>query len=230
MPDTPRSVMLFAAGFGTRMGSLTADRPKPLIEVDGKPLIDHALELAEAVSPETLVANVHYKPQMLTDYLAPKGVKLSVEDGEILETGGGLRKALSLLGNNPVFTMNTDAIWTGPNPLIALLDAWNPSTMDALLMCVPKDQAVGFRGAGNFVPDAKGSLTRGDGLIYGGIQILKTDLLADVKEASFSLNVVWDQMIAAGRLYGIQHSGGWCDVGRPEGIALAEDMIRSADV
>jgi len=230
MPRTPRSVMLFAAGFGTRMGSLTADRPKPLIEVDGKPLIDHALDLAGAISPETLVANIHYKSEMLSDHLLPKGVKLSVEDGEILETGGGLRKALSLLGNSPVFTMNTDAIWTGPNPLLALLDAWDPSTMDALLMCVPKDQAVGFRGAGNFVPDAKGSLTRGDGLIYGGIQILKTDLLAGAKEASFSLNVIWDQMIAAGRLYGIKHSGGWCDVGRPEGIALAEDMIRLPNV
>lgn len=230
MPETPRSVMLFAAGFGTRMGALTADRPKPLIEVDGQPLIDHALDLAAALSPETLVANIHYKPQMMSDHLVPKGVKLSVEDGEILETGGGLRKALGLLGDGPVFTMNTDAIWTGPNPLLALLDAWDASQMDALLMCVPKGQAVGFQGAGNFVPDTQGCLTRGDGLIYGGVQILKTDLLDEVEETSFSLNVVWDQMIEKGRLYGLSHSDGWCDVGRPEGIALAEDMIRGAHV
>jgi MurNAc alpha-1-phosphate uridylyltransferase len=222
--------MLFAAGFGTRMKGLTADRPKPLIEVDGKPLIDHALDLTKAISPDKIVANLHYKPQMLADHLMPKGVQLSYETDEILETGGGLRQALDLLGKGPVFTMNTDAIWTGPNPLMTLLDQWNPDTMDALLMCVPKSQTVGYEGAGNFVPDAQGRLNRGDGLIYGGVQILKTDQLAGVTDNSFSLNVIWDQMIDQGRLFGATHSGQWCDVGRPEGIGLAEDLIRSAHV
>lgn len=230
MCSAPTSVMLFAAGFGTRMGALTADTPKPLIPVGGRPLIDHAIDLAQDISPERIVANLHYLPERLAAHLTPKGVECLIEEPEILETGGGLRHALPLLGDGPVFTMNTDAIWTGDNPLTVLLNRWNPDEMDALLMCVPKDQAIGFKGLGNFVPDAKGRLVRGDGLIYGGVQILKTDRLAKVSEVSFSLNVVWDDMIADGRLFGVTHRGQWCDVGHPEGIALAESIVRDADV
>lgn len=230
MPDAPSSVMLFAAGFGTRMGTLTADRPKPLIEVNGTPLIDHAIALAQGINPAKIVANLHYKSDMLAAHLTPKGVALSHESGQILETGGGLRKALPLLGGDPVFTMNTDAIWTGPNPLQVLLDKWNPDTMDALLMCVPKDRAVGYSGSGNFIPDTKGRLTRGDGLIYGGIQILKTDQLENIAETSFSLNLLWDRMIADDRLFGIEHKGQWCDVGTAGGIKLAETLLRTVDV
>ncbi len=221
-------VLLFAAGFGTRMGALTADRPKPMIEVAGRPLIDHALDLARDVAPKRVVANLHYKPQILADHLAPQGVITILEWPQILETGGGLRHALPILGPDPVITLNTDAIWSGPNPLRRLLDAWDPERMDALLICLDPARAHGHGGAGDFTPADNGSLTRGPGLIYGGAQILKTDGLSDIDDTAFSLNLLWDRMIAAGRLHGLTYPGRWCDVGRPDGIALAEELI--ADV
>ncbi|MEM8731638.1 MAG: nucleotidyltransferase family protein [Pseudomonadota bacterium] len=220
------SVLLFAAGFGTRMGALTADRPKPLIEVAGTPLIDHALALAEAVKPPRIVANLHYKAQMLADHLASKGVITSLEWPEILETGGGLRQALPLLGPDPVMTLNPDVIWSGPNPLALLLSAWDPARMDGLLLCLPPDQTVGRSGPDDFTVSQEGRLSRGPGVVYGGAQILKTDMLSDIPDKAFSLNVLWDRMIARNRLSGLRYPGKWCDVGRPEGIALAERLIR----
>lgn len=228
MTTRPQAVMLFAAGFGTRMRELTRTRPKPLIPVAGRPLIDHALDLTDAVRPLRVVANLHYRADQLAEHLAPRGVLLSHEQPDILETGGGLRAALPLLGPGPVFTMNTDAIWSGPNPLELLLDAWDPARMDALLICVPIAQTIGHAGPGDFKIDPQGHLERGPGHVYGGIQILKTDVLADIPEKAFSLNVLWDRMHRDGRLYGLQYPGRWCDVGRPEGIALAEEML--ADV
>ena len=119
MQRSPEAVMLFAAGFGTRMRELTRDKPKPMIEVAGQPLIAHALNLAQEINPSRIAANVHYKPEPLKAFLEPENVLVSHEIPEILDTGGGLRLALPLLGAGPVFTMNTDAIWKGPNPLKA---------------------------------------------------------------------------------------------------------------
>ncbi len=228
MTRHPEALMLFAAGFGTRMGALTKDRPKPLIEVAARPLIDHTLDLVGDLQPTRVVANLHYLPDQLEAHLAPKGVLLSREEPEILETGGGLRAALPLLGAGPVYTLNTDAIWSGPNPLSLLRDAWDPGRMDALLMCVPITQTIGHAGPGDFTADADGRITRGPGLVYGGAQIMKTDGLMDVSEKAFSLNVLWDQMHKRDRLFAAIYPGRWCDVGRPEGIALAEGLI--ADV
>ncbi len=228
MSQSPDAVMLFAAGFGTRMGALTKDRPKPLIEVAGRPLIDHALALVDAVHPSRVVANLHYHADQLQAHLAPKGILLSHETPEILETGGGLRAALPMLGTGPVFTLNTDAIWTGPNPLSLLQEAWDPDRMDALLMCVPIGQTIGHAGEGDFTADADGRITRGPGLVYGGVQILKTDGLQHIAEQAFSLNLLWNQMHDRKRLFALGYPGRWCDVGRPEGIALAEGML--ADV
>ncbi|WP_420585514.1 nucleotidyltransferase family protein [Ruegeria sp.] len=228
MTQHPDAVMLFAAGFGTRMGALTKDRPKPLIEVAGRPLIDHALDLVDDLGPDRTVANLHYLPDQLETHLAPKGVLLSHEQPEILETGGGLRAALPLLGPGPVYTLNTDAIWAGPNPLALLRAAWDPDRMDALLMCVPVEQTIGHAGPGDFTADVQGRITRGPGLVYGGAQIMKTDGLAAISDGAFSLNVLWDQMHKQGRLFAATYPGRWCDVGRPEGIALAEGLI--ADV
>ncbi|AXI44603.1 nucleotidyltransferase [Sulfitobacter sp. SK012] len=230
MRDRPEAVMMFAAGFGTRMKHLTANQPKPLIQVAGKPLIDHALDLTHAIQPKHLVANLHYKAEMLEDHLHPLNVETLTELPDILETGGGLRNALPLLGDGPVFTMNTDAIWRGANPLKLLLDAWDGSTMDALLIAVPPDQAVGYSGSGDFTIDIDGRLTRGPGLIYGGIQIIKTDLLATIPETAFSLNRIWDLMLERQRLFGLTYDGHWCDVGHPQGVALAENMLSRADV
>lgn len=221
--------MLFAAGFGTRMKHLTAHCPKPMVHVSGRPLIDHALALAQDIAPPVIVANLHYLPQQLEAHLAPLGVQTITEQPDILETGGGLRNALPLLGAGPVITMNTDAIWQGPNPLRLLLDHWNPAHMDALLMCVPPARALEHAGAGDFTLATDGRLSRGAGLVYGGVQIIKTDLLHDVDTPAFSLNLVWDRMLAQGRMYGLSYAGRWCDVGHPDGIATAETLV-NADV
>ncbi|WP_170790188.1 nucleotidyltransferase family protein [Ruegeria lacuscaerulensis] len=228
MTQSPDAVMVFAAGFGTRMGALTKDRPKPLIEVSGRPLIDHALELVDAINPQRIVANLHYLPEQLEAHLAPKGVTLTYETDDILETGGGLRAALPMLGPEPVFTLNPDAIWSGPNPLTLLRKAWDPDRMDALLMCVPVAQTLGYTGTGDFTADADGRISRGPGLIYGGAQILKTEGLMDIPQTSFSLNLLWDRMHSDNHLFSLTYPGRWCDVGHPEGIALAEGLI--ADV
>ena len=225
MRDRPTSVMLFAAGFGTRMKHLTANQPKPLVKVSGKALIDHTLEIARGVAPQTILANLHYLPHMLIEHLADTGVQTILETPEILETGGGLRNALPILGDAPVITMNTDAIWSGPNPVKMALDAWKPDQMDALLVCVPVSKTVGYSGNGDFEIDANGCLIRGNGSVYGGVQIIKTDRLAAVSETAFSLNVIWDQMLKEERLFGINYTGNWCDVGHPDGIKLAEDML-----
>ncbi|WP_299661212.1 nucleotidyltransferase family protein [uncultured Ruegeria sp.] len=228
MTNKPEAAMLFAAGFGTRMGALTKDYPKPLIEVAGRPLIDHALDLIDVLRPIRVVANLHYRADQLADHLAGYDVALSREEPRILDTGGGLRAALPLLGAGPVFTLNSDAIWAGPNPLHLLRDYWNPDKMDALLMCIPVSQTLGHAGPGDFTQDNTGRITRGAGLIYGGAQILKTDGLKEIKEDAFSLNVLWDQIQKQKRLFALTYPGRWCDVGRPEGIELAEGLI--ADV
>ncbi|MFX0545476.1 nucleotidyltransferase family protein [Roseovarius sp. S1116L3] len=230
MRHTPDALMLFAAGFGTRMGSLTQDRPKPLIEVAGRPLLDHALEIAEAARIGRIVVNTHYKAEQIAAHLAGRDVAISHEAGEILDTGGGLRAAMPLLGGSPVYTMNTDAVWRGPNPLAQLAQAWDEGRMDALLLCLPPAQAIGHVGSGDFTLDDQGRAARGPGLIYSGAQIIRTDALAKMPEGAFSLNKLWDRMMAEGRLYGTVYSGQWCDVGHPGGIALAENMLAMPDV
>lgn len=220
-------VLMFSAGFGTRMKHLTADRPKPLVHVAGKPLIDHTLALAKDIASPVIVANLHYRADMLEAHLGPMDVQTIVEHPDILETGGGLRNALPLLGTGPVITMNTDAIWHGPNPLRLLIDAWNPDKMDALLMGIHPETALEHEGRGDFAPDAQGRLSRGDGLVYGGVQIIKTGLLNNIAEASFSLNVLWDKMLETQTLYGLRYPGKWCDVGHPGGVQTAERLIES---
>ena len=143
---SPDALMLFAAGFGTRMGELTRSRPKPLVEVAGRPLLDHALDIARAAGFARIVANTHYLGEQVAAHLAGSEVRISDESERILETGGGLRKALPLLGPGPVFTLNTDAIWTGPNPLATLRAGWEPVRMGALLALVPVDRATGHSG------------------------------------------------------------------------------------
>ena len=226
--NAPEAAMLFAAGFGTRMAPLTDTRPKPLIKVAGRALLDHALDLCDGVPLARRVVNTHYRAEQIAAHLKGRDVMLSHESPDILDTGGGLRHALPLLGSGPVYTLNTDAIWTGPNPMAELRQAWDPARMDALLVCVPPERAIGHKGAGDFVQTEDGRLTRGRGLIYGGIQIVNPAGLSDIPDAAFSLNLLWNQIAEQGRLYGLVHSGHWCDVGQPESIALAEDMIADA--
>jgi MurNAc alpha-1-phosphate uridylyltransferase len=217
--------MLFAAGFGTRMGALTADRPKPLITVAGKPLLDHALDLTTGIP--TRVVNAHYLADQIVDHLAGRDIAVSVERPDILDTGGGLRHALPLLGQGPVFTLNTDAVWRGPNPLDMLHAAWDPDRMDALLLCVPLARAVGRKGGGDFTLGPDGALSWTGDMVYTGAQILRTDSLHDVTEDVFSLHRLWNAALEQGRFCGVTYPGHWADVGHPEGIAMAEEMLRA---
>lgn len=218
--------MLFAAGLGTRMGDLVAQLPKPLIAVAGKPLIEHALKLVSDAGIGNVVVNTHYKSAMVKAHLQNRPIRISHETPRLLETGGGLRKALPLLGEDPVFTLNSDAVWAGDNPLVQLSKHWNPEIMDALLLLIRPQNASGFSGAGDFrEPDPCGKIVRGPGLIYSGAQIMITKDLGAVDDDCFSLNVVWDAMRARNRLFGVVYNGLWCDVGHPAGIAEAEKML-----
>lgn len=218
--------MIFAAGFGTRMKHLTRSRPKPLIMVDGQPLIDHALSLADAIDPVRVIVNLHYLADLLEAHLSQRGVTTVREEPRILDTGGGLRNALPALMSDPVITMNSDAVWAGPNPLRLLIEAWDPTRMDALLICVPLEQAHGRDGDGDFRILQDGQLSRGGDTVYGGIQMMKTAALHDVPDPVFSLNVVWNMMAQRGRLHGLTYPGHWADVGHPGGIEIAEEMLK----
>lgn len=231
MPDYPFPLMLFAAGFGTRMGALTADRPKPLIPVAGKPLIDHALAVADAAGVARTVVNTHYRADQMARHLEGRGVTISHECEQILETGGGLKAALPLLGPGPVAILNSDGIWTGANPLLQLAAAWDPNRMEALLLLLPLDRTLAHGPKGDFRIDAQGRLSRGQGgedHVYIGAQIIHPARIAASPDAVFSLNRPWNEMIAAGTAFGLVHQGQWCDVGHPEGIAEAEALLHHA--
>ena len=232
---TPDAAMVFAAGLGTRLGHLAKNTPKPLVVVGGKPLIDHALDIAERAGVERVVVNVHYMADRLSRHLKNRnGVAVSDESGELLETGGGLLNALPLLDSACVFTINSDAVWKGENPMASLRAAWEPSAMDALLLLAPLHRAVGHRGTGDFLMAADGRIRRckpGEGgLVYTGAQIIRTGGLSGIGRKVFSLNVAWDRMLERGRLYGLEYSGQFADAGTPQGLELAEslDTVRPA--
>lgn len=233
----PDTAMIFAAGFGTRMAPLTDTRPKPMLPLGGRPMIDYCIAMLRAAGDFGIVVNTHYLAEQIEAHLAAvPNLQCIREEPGILETGGGLRNALPLLGAGPVITANSDVIWSGPNPVSQLLAAWRPDRMDGLMAMVPMTAARGYTGAGDFFlePDArlrrKGEAATAP-FIYGGVQIIKTDRLAEFSEASFSVSRLWDRMIAAGRLYGIVHPGGWTDIGHPAGLELAEEDLRKrADV
>ncbi|MGJ8589201.1 MAG: nucleotidyltransferase family protein [Yoonia sp.] len=217
-------ILFFAAGLGTRMGALTKDRPKPLINVAGKALIDHALDIADDAGVGQKVVNLHYHGDMIRQHLTGRNIAISDESGMLLETGGGLRQALPLLQGNPVLTMNTDAVWHGPNPIWHILNAWHPD-MEALLLVVEKQNVVGYLGKGDFELDPDGRLHRAPGSIYTGLQIMRTGVLNEITETAFSMNMAWDKIAARGGLFGTCYDGKWCDVGQPESIPLAEEML-----
>ncbi|MDN5785814.1 nucleotidyltransferase family protein [Pseudorhodobacter sp.] len=234
MRKTPDAVMLFAAGFGTRMGALTKDRPKPLIPVAGTTLLDHALSQVAKAGITKIVVNAHYKAEQIADHLTNRpDIHLSQERTQILDTGGGLRAALPMLGDGPVFTLNTDAVWTGPNPLATLRGAWDAARMDALLLLAAPGRITGFQGSGDFIMARDGRISRTNGaagMAFLGAQIIIPRGIESIAKPTFSLNMLWDRMIAEGRAFGVIHPGGWCDVGHPEGIADAEAMLRARNV
>ncbi|MGI3164174.1 nucleotidyltransferase family protein [Pseudooceanicola sp. 200-1SW] len=216
--------MLFAAGLGTRMRPLTDDRPKPLIPVAGRALVDHARAQAGDLRLKT-VANAHYLADQVQAHFAGTDVTVLSEAPQILDTGGGLRQALPVLGDGPVFTLNTDAVWKGPAALPLLARAWDPARMDALLLCVPRDQARGHLGQGDFLADDTGRATPGPGAIYTGAQIVDPRLMDGIPGPAFSMWELWRRALARERLYLLSYPGLWCDVGRPDCLPLAEAML-----
>lgn len=225
MKDLPTAAMLFAAGLGTRMAPLTKDRPKPLIEVAGRALLDHALA---QFSDQKIVANTHYLADQIADHLHGSGVLVSDESEKLLETGGGLKKALPLLGPDPVFTMNTDAVWAGENPVKALSRHWDAGAMQALLLLIPTGAAKGHAGPGDFNLEPDGRIVRGSHYVYSGLQIIKTNGLAAIDSDTFSLWELWTRMFEENAVFGAVYRGQWCDVGQPESIAIAEKMLETA--
>lgn len=228
----PEAAMIFAAGFGTRMAPLTDTRPKPMLPLGGRPMIDYCIAMIRAAGDFGIVVNTHYLAEQIETHLeGMPNLQYIREEPEILETGGGLRNALPMLGAGPVITANSDVIWAGPNPVVQLLAAWQPDRMDGLMAMVPMTAARGYNGTGDFFlePDTR-MRRKGDAetapFIYGGVQIIKTDGLANFSEPSFSVSQLWDRMIAAGRLFGLVHQGGWTDIGHPAGLQLAEEALR----
>ncbi|MGI3183984.1 nucleotidyltransferase family protein [Nioella aestuarii] len=224
---TPTACMILAAGFGTRMGALTQTRPKPLIPVAGRALIDHALEQARGAGVRRIVVNGHYHADQMRAHLAGMAdVAFSEEQPLILDSAGGIRHALPLLDARTIFTLNADAVWSGPNALATLAAAWDPEQMDVLTLMVPQSRAVGRQEGGDFTRDAQGRLSWDKtGEVYSGAQILKTHLLQGYPEGPFSLHEVWCAAMARGRMFGTPYQGHWADVGHPEGIGLAEEMV-----
>jgi MurNAc alpha-1-phosphate uridylyltransferase len=215
------------------MRPLTESRPKPLIEVAGRSLLDRVLDQLQAAGISDIVVNAHYLAGQIEAHLAgrsvgPARITVSVE-AERLETGGGVAKALPLLGDEPFFVVNGDVLWQdGPRPtLTSLAEAWNGAAMDALLLLHPTATAFGYDGTGDFLIAADGRLSRptegaGAPYLFAGIQILSPTVWTGLPAPPFSLNWIYDRAAAAGRLFGLVHAGSWFHVGTPEDLALAE--------
>lgn len=234
----PTSAFVLAAGKGERMRPLTETRPKPLVPVAGTPLIDQVLDrLADAHITDAIV-NVHYLADQIEDHLrdrkSPK-ITISDERGELLDTGGGVAKALPKLGNAPFLIHNSDSIWVegmGSN-LDRLIDAWDDATMDSLMLVAPIATSVGYDGAGDFQMDASGRLTRQTGarlapFVFAGVSIAHPRLFDGAPKGAFSLNQPWNAAIEKGRLFGVRLEGIWMHVGTPSAIAEAENAIANS--
>ena len=227
--------MVLAAGLGRRMMPLTADRPKPMVEALGVPLIDRTLDRLLELGVSRAVVNLHYLPGVLTRHLAGRAaprLAFSDETDLLMDTGGGIAQALPQLGSAPFLAVNSDNIWTGARPLAALIEAWDDASMDALLLMVPRERAIGYTRAGDFELDEGRLRRRGEApsapYVFTGAQIVHPRAFADVPEGPFSMNLVWDRLIASDRARGVVQRGGWCDVGTPEGLRLAEAALAEA--
>lgn len=235
--NVPEVAMVMAAGLGKRMRPLTATRPKPLVELAGKPLIDHVLDRLRAAGVGKIVVNVHYLPDALEAHLKAKAgdfdVSISDERDLLLETGGGMIKAEPMIDSDPFLVVNSDNYWVdGPADTLKLLAShWRDGEMDALLLLVPQARAGNHGGLGDFHLDGIGRLSRRGKskvapFVYTGIQIVSKRLLRDAPEGPFSTNILWDRAIEEGRCFGIVHQGLWFDVGTPAAITATEHALQ----
>jgi MurNAc alpha-1-phosphate uridylyltransferase len=227
--------MVLAAGLGTRMRFLTEARPKPLVAVGGKPLIDHVLDKLATAGVETAFVNVHYFADQIEQHLAGRRapqIVISDERGRLLGTGGGVAKALPQLGDAPFFLVNSDTIWIdGVTPnLRRLAYAFDVNAMDALLLLAPTTTSIGYSGLGDFAMTADGRLRRRAErevvpFVYAGVAVLSPALFADAPEGVFPLTQLFRRAEEAGRLHGLRLEGLWMHVGTPEAVAAAEAAI-----
>src|SRR6185369_743879 len=235
----PHTAMIMAAGLGKRMRPLTATKPKPLIEVGGKALLDHVLEKLRTAGVGKVVVNVHYLADALEAHLAtrPHGLEVVISDERalLLETGGGLVKAAPLIDCDPFLALNSDNLWIdGPADTIKLLASqWDDERMDALLLLVPQARALNHRGMGDFHMDRAGRIRRRERshvapFVFTGIQMVSKRLLREAPEGPFSTNILWDRAIDEGRAFGAVHQGLWFDVGTPQSIPMTEAALENA--
>ena len=235
----PRTAMVMAAGLGKRMRPLTATRPKPLVEVAGKALLDHVLDRLRAGGVERVVVNVHYLADALEAHLRANvnGLEVAISDERdlLLETGGGLKRALPLIDCDPFLAVNSDNFWIdGPADTLKLLAShWDGDRMDALLLLVPHARAGNHSGLGDFHMDSEGRLARRTKskvapFVFTGIQIMAQRMLDGAPDGPFSTNLLWDRAIEQGRCFGVVHQGLWFDVGTPGAIGATEQALTLA--
>lgn len=233
------TAMIMAAGLGKRMRPLTESRPKPLVEVAGKAMIDHCFEKLVEAGIGKAVVNVHYLADMMEAHLAalpyPIEIRVSDERSELLETGGGLVQAEPLIDDDNFFCINSDNLWTdgSTNSLHQLAQTWNEDKMDALLLLVPRSSAHNYQGTGDFHLDEQNRISRKlpdqqAPLIFSGIQLISKRLLRDAPTGPFSTNIFWERAIGEGRLFGAVHAGKWFEVGSPQAIAPTEAALANA--
>ena len=233
MSGVPKTAMVLAAGLGTRLRPITDTIPKPLVELGGRTLLDHAIDRLALIGVETVVVNVHYKAEQIEAALAGRTyprIALSRET-ELLETGGGVARALPLLGE-AFFVVNSDVFWLDgrDHALARLAAAFDPESMDAVLLFQRTATAVGYEGSGDYFLDPLGTpRRRGEREIapylFAGIQLLHRRAFTGITERRFSLNRVYDRAEAAGRLYAIVHDGEWFHVGTPQGLAATRARL-----
>jgi MurNAc alpha-1-phosphate uridylyltransferase len=231
----PRTAMVLAAGFGKRMHPMSAKLPKPLVEAGGRALIDRCLDGLAAAGIETAIVNVHYLADLVEAHLSTRAaprVIISDERSEILETGGGVMKALPLLGREPFVLRNADSFWMEGvrGNLKWLTSAWDDRAMDALLLLAPTVGAIGYSGRGDFFLEKDGRLARRAErsvapFAYAGAAILHPRLFEEAPRGAFSLNILFDRAIAAGRLFGVRLDGIWINVETPAALAAAENAL-----
>lgn len=231
----PRVAMVLAAGLGRRMRQFTDKLPKPLVEIAGRSLLDRTLDRLAANGIETAVINLHYMAGTIESHLADRDRPhiVLVREGELLDTGGGVKNALARLGEEPFFIVNSDIIWfDGPvNVFRRLIAAWDEAEMDALLLLHPTVRAVGYDGSGDYFATQTGGLRRRAGgvapFLFSGMQLAHPRLLAGTPDGAFPMTTAFDLAEARGKLRGIIHDGEWFHVGSPEGVAEAEARLAS---
>lgn len=236
---TPKMAMVLAAGLGRRMRPITASLPKPLVRVGGKALLDHALDRLDDAGVTSVVVNVHHLADRVIAHLAGRTapqIAISDERDRLLETGGGVIKALPLLGDRPFFLLNSDSFWTerGASNLATLAAAFDETLMDAILLLAPTSAAIGYEGSGDFFMDSAGRLSPraasgGAPLVYTGVAIVNPQVMfADAPEGPFALDLLIDRVSTAGRLFGARLDGTWFHVGTPAAIDEAERILVSS--